>query len=107
VNGPSYPFLHNCVQKLDGENPVLVRLELTGVIRGIATDKKSGLPLSQLRVRVASSKSLPGDPEGRVGSEWWEGVTFKRGDGKFLVGPLKDGFPVDLTIMAEGYEPTV
>ncbi len=86
---PSHPRLFNVPLILDGDEPVTVKLEAPGIVRGLVVDAQSGKPLPQFRVR--SNLSEPG-------------MMFKSGDGRFTVQPLTIGESVELAIQAEGYQ---
>jgi protocatechuate 3,4-dioxygenase beta subunit len=105
---PAYPLLFNIPLKLDSDDPITVTLESPGAIHGIVMDAESGQPLPQFRVRLGFCRARqPNDPQGTYSSELEQGVTFKSDAGRFAVGPLTNGMPVELTVEAEGYESSV
>ncbi|MEX0641787.1 MAG: carboxypeptidase regulatory-like domain-containing protein [Pirellulales bacterium] len=105
VNMRSYAALRSIPLKLDGGDPVTVTLEAPASIRGVVTDAKSGETVRQFRVRIDFCRNrLPGDPNASFDYEWTKpGLTFNSKDGRFVVGPLVNRLPVQLTVEAEGY----
>ena len=108
VNVPSYPLLYNIPLKLDGDDPVTVKLDSPGTIHGVVVDAGTGQPIPQFQVRLSWSRvKQPNDPQGTFSSELEHGLTFKSIDGQFAILPLTNGLAVELTIEAEGYERSV
>lgn len=103
---PSYSRLFNIPLELDSDDPVTVTLESPASVRGVVVDAKAAKPIRQFRMRVGLSQSRKAtDPDGTFDGQWSNpGLTFNANDGRFVVGPLISGLPVELTVEAEGYE---
>ena len=109
VSHPDYSALRNAPLELDGDDLITIKLEAPGILRGRVIDAQTKEPVRQFRVRLGFSRSRkPSDPQGTYNSTWGNpGISFNSDDGDFLIKPLKDGMPLELTVLAEGYERTV
>lgn len=97
------------VLTLGGDEEVLVQLEPHGVVRAQAFDAGTGKRIENYRVRITFSQSRKqGEPTRNLPTKWIrEGFDIKPSDKEFLLGSLPPGMPMQLTVTAEGYEPTV
>ncbi len=109
VSHPEYPSLQYAPPQLDGDDLITVTLEAPGVLQGRVIDAETMKPVHQFRVRLGFSRSRkPSDPRGSFDSSWSNpGITFNSNEGDFLIKPLKDGLPLELTVLAEGYERSI
>lgn len=96
----------NIPLKLDGREPVVVTLELSGRIRGRVIDAATNQPIAPFRIRLGHSRQWkPGEPRSSIPGRWTApGKKFNSADGAFLVEPLTAGLPVELIVESEGYE---
>jgi len=103
---PGYPNLTSIPLQLDTDEPILVKLQAPGVIRGRVLDAETKEPLQQFRVRLGYCRSRkPDDPKGGYDARWENpGLTFRSTAGKFVFEPLLNGLPLELTVIADGYE---
>lgn len=100
-----YPYLQNVPIQLDSPEPVTVTLADPGVIRGRVVDADTNKPITQFRTRLAfASDRRPGDPQGTWDADWGTpGITFESATGEFVIQPLMNQMPVDLTVETDGY----
>ncbi len=103
---PGYARMSRLSLPLDGDELITMALEAPGVIRGRVVDAETGEPLRQFRVRVGFSRTrIPGDPKGSYSGNWGNpGLTFSSDKGEFLISPITNGMPLELTVLAEDYE---
>lgn len=104
-----YPDLQSVPIKLDSPEPITVTLAAPGVIRGRVVDADTNQPITQFRTRLAfASDRRPGDPQGTWNADWGKpGITFESATGEFVIQPLVNQMPVDLTVERDGYQRTV
>ncbi|HET6880896.1 MAG TPA: carboxypeptidase regulatory-like domain-containing protein [Pirellulales bacterium] len=87
VSAPGYPFSEPLELPLDGDEPVTITLDAPGVLRGRVIDAETGEPVRQFSVLAGGVNT-----------------TFNASDGKFVIRSLRRGKPVELTVLADGYE---
>jgi len=92
--------------RLDEEAPITITMSPQGTIRGKAVDAATGRPLGSFTVRLwFSPQRLASGPGVGIPSDLANpGLTFRPSDGFFEVSDLVLGFPLQVTVLADGYE---
>lgn len=91
---------------LDTGEEVTVAMLPSGVIIGRVLDGRTGRPIPAFTVQVTHSpRRQPDDPSGGVRSDLINpGQVFQSAEGRFRVGDLILGMPLQVMVLAEGYE---
>ncbi len=91
---------------LDGADVVTVEMIPAGVIVGKVLDAKTGKPVRTFHVGITFSPTRqPGDPSaGLRGDLVNPGQTYQSSEGRFKLGELVVGMPLQVMVSAEGYE---
>jgi beta-lactamase regulating signal transducer with metallopeptidase domain len=93
---------------LDGDEEVVVTMRAEGVIKGRVVDAETGNPISPFNVRITFSPDRRPDEPGhslsgpRATSP--EGEQFATPDGAFVLADLIRDMPLQVTVLADGYE---
>jgi len=86
--------------------PIVLKPE--GVIRGKVVDRKTGEPLQSFRAYYTwSSIKMPDDPKSTLSMASHQGDLFANSQGLFEFSGFKFGFPVEVTVEADGYRKCV
>lgn len=90
------------------DSPHVLRVRESGVIRGVVSDRNSGLPVTRFRVRFVDGELLAGEAP-LVGnrSVWREiGIEFVSADARWSTGrdKLVPGTVIGIEVSATGYE---
>ena len=91
---------------LDTDKVVTVTMIPAGVIAGKVLDAKTGTPIRSFNVRVTFSPTLQrGEPTVGLRSDLTDpGSTCQSNDGRFKLGDMVVGMPLQVTVSADGYE---
>jgi beta-lactamase regulating signal transducer with metallopeptidase domain len=94
---------------LDTDQEIAVELVPEGALFGKVTDAATGKPVRSFNVRITfSPKRLQGEPSsGLLTSLNRPGSNYQSAEGRFKLGELVAGMPLQVTISADGYERTV
>ena len=92
--------------ELDGDGEVVVAMTPAGVILGRAVDARTGKPIRKFVVQITFSPDhQPGDPTGGLRSDLINpGQSFQSADGTFRLNDLMVDLPLQVTVLADGYE---
>jgi hypothetical protein len=92
--------------ELDGDGEVVVEMTPAGVILGRAVDAVTGKPIGKFVVRITfSPERQPGDPSAGLSSDLVNpGQSFQSAEGLFKLKDLVVDMPLQVTVLAEGYE---
>lgn len=106
VYHPDYGRMFRSRLPVNGDVPVIVKFEEPGLVRGKIIDAETAQPIRQFRIQLKSGPQQPGDPPGYGISvtDTNPGRGFQGDDGRFVVKPFPKGVPLELTVIAEGYE---
>ncbi len=101
-----YSRIENRQLPLDGNAVVTVEMVPAGVIVGKALDAATGQPIPAFNVQVTfSTRRLPGEPSVVLRADLNEpGQVFQSNEGRFQIGDLVVGMPLQVTVSAQGYE---
>ena len=102
-----YSRIENCSLPLDTDQVITVKMDPAGIIIGKVVDSKTNQPVPRpINVRlIYSPKRQPGEPSTALRSDLVEpGQTCQSNDGRFKLGNLVVGMPLQVTLLAEGYE---
>ena len=91
---------------LDTDEVVTVEMVPAGAGPGRAVDARTGKPIRAFNVQIGHSpRRQPDDPSGGIRSDLINpGQVFQSDEGRFKVGDLILGMPIQVTVSAEGYE---
>ncbi|MDB5351479.1 MAG: hypothetical protein JWN86_2726 [Planctomycetota bacterium] len=91
---------------LDGNEVVTVVMIPSGVIAGRVLDSITGKPVRSFNVRITfSPRRQPDEPSsGLLSSLSDPGSVYQSDEGRFLLGDLVAGMPLQVMIAADGYE---
>jgi hypothetical protein len=91
---------------LDTDAEVAVVMAPAGVILGQARDARTGRAVRAFTVRITfSPRRQPGDPSAGLASSLSDpGQDYQSDEGRFRLGDLVVGMPLQVTVAAEGYE---
>jgi hypothetical protein len=101
-----YSTIENRVLALDtGAEATMVMIP-AGAIAGRVVDARTGEPVRAFNVQLRHSYARqPDDPSGRLTSTLGDpGLACQASDGRFKVGNLTVGMPLQVTVSASGYE---
>jgi hypothetical protein len=92
--------------ELDGDGEVVVEMTPAGVILGRAVDARTGKPIRKFVVQITFSPDRqPGDPSVGLRSDLINpGQSFQSAEGLFKLKDLVVDMPLQVTVLAEGYE---
>jgi RNA polymerase sigma factor (sigma-70 family) len=90
---------------LDGDQEVDVQMRSQGIIKGRVVDSATGKPVPRFTVRITHSlEHQPGDPTfGIASTRIFPGENSVSTKGEFLLKDLIVGFPLQVSIIADGY----
>ena len=106
---PGYSSVENQKLMLDMDDFVTVNMIPVGTILGRVTDRATGKAIRSFNVRLNfSPRRTPHDPISGLRGDWVKpGQTFQSDAGKFKLGELVAGMPLQVMIDADGYETCV
>jgi hypothetical protein len=104
-----YSDLEGSKLPLDTDEVVTVVMLPAGVIRGKVLDAKTGKPIRAFNVRLNfSAKRQPGEPSNGLWSVLVDpGQDFQSEEGRFQLGDLVVGMPLQVSVAVPGYERAV
>ncbi len=91
---------------LDTDQVVSVTMAPAGVIAGRVVDVRTGKPIGAFRVQITfSPRRQPGEPSNGLFARLNDpGEMFQSNDGRFKLGELVVGMPLQVMVAAQGYE---
>jgi hypothetical protein len=103
---PDYSTIEDRVLALDTGAEATVVMVPAGAIAGRVVDARTGEPVRAFNVQLRHSYTRqPGDPSGTLTSSLGDpGLACEASDGRFKVGNLTVGMPLQVTVSAGGYE---
>jgi beta-lactamase regulating signal transducer with metallopeptidase domain len=104
-----YSSIDDRALPLDTTAVATVVMVPAGVLVGRVTDVRTGAPVQTFTVELTHSRTRqPGEPGGPMPSSLNDpGLAYSASDGRFKVGGLVAGMPLQVTVTAPGYEPRV
>ena len=106
---PGFSEIANRKLPLDTDDLIAVTMDPAGVIVGKVVDAGTGKPIRVSNVRITFSPIRnPGDPTNGLRSSMINpGQNFQSDEGLFRLNELVVGMPLQVTVSAVGYEPTI
>ncbi|HEY3391464.1 MAG TPA: M56 family metallopeptidase [Lacipirellulaceae bacterium] len=103
-----YSEIEGAKLPVDGDEEVVVTMRAEGVIKGRVVDAETGNPISPFNVRITfSSDRRPDEPGHSLSGPRAtkpEGEQFATPDGDFILADLIRDMPLQVTVLADGYE---
>jgi protocatechuate 3,4-dioxygenase beta subunit len=104
-NADGYSEIAEMKLPLDGDQVIDVQMKAQGFIKGCVVDAVTSKPIPRFNVRITFSEDRkPDDPVVGLSSRRISpGEDFVSAQGRFRLGDLLDGMPLQVTVLAPGY----
>ena len=101
-----YSQIENRRLPLDGQDLITVEMVPSGLILGKVVDGTTGRPIRAFNVQITFSPQYrPGEPSSGLPSILVDpGQAYQSDEGRFKIGELVAGMPLQVMVTAQGYE---